>query len=643
MQKTFLILVSFVFITLLSYLSPTLVHAATCSINEIRFASTSNTIYVTGPVDCTLSDIKTIRPSVPLDLIDASRKIWLLKANLRLEQGARLNLHGDSIGGDVNVLRLKSNNSTAANSIIFIRAYWGTIDIVNSQIISWNESGSGPDTEYAKYGRSYIHARSFLDTDGVTPRESRMDIVNSDVGYLGYYAAESYGLSWKVLGPSPSVFETVNVYGDITNSRIHHNYFGVYTYGAYGMQILNNEIYNNVQYGLDPHDDSDSLLIEGNNSHDNGNHGIICSQRCDHLVIRNNISKNNKGNGIMLHRNTNDTLVENNQFLENGDAGIAIFDSHNNTIRNNISLRNNHGIRLSVGSSNNTIEQNDLGANNLHGIYFYKGSDPPTSGDGRPKNNRFIGNTIHDNRDYVIKLKEGDGNIFENNTLSGNFRELYIYDAKNNIFLKNVFTGSNNFYHARYISDNTIIDTTPIKAKVGDNASRLVIKDTSNYVIQNDKSIATIAEPLQTSIVFTRNVSSSTVNFSRLNLKIVPNASQIVVKILNWPTSSTSAKTWSETSSNSSDTSNHVVSDLEASRAYDVVINSVLWNTYTADSNGVISFLYDGGYSNQKTFEVKPSTSSSASITVLNDPTLTITPTITPTESMEATTSSQLQ
>ena len=104
-----------------------------------------------------------------------------------------------------------------------------------------------------------------------------MDILNSDISYLGYDASESYGLAWKVSGthpdPSKSIFDYVNVYGDIIGSRLHHNFWGVYSYGLEGARWLNNEVDHNAGYGLDPHDDSDHLLIEGNNVHHNGGLG----------------------------------------------------------------------------------------------------------------------------------------------------------------------------------------------------------------------------------------------------------------------------------------------------------------------------------------------------------------------------------
>ena len=40
---------------------------------------------------------------------------WLLDANLTLQQGATLDLYGTSIGGDVDQLRLRSNNHKLAD------------------------------------------------------------------------------------------------------------------------------------------------------------------------------------------------------------------------------------------------------------------------------------------------------------------------------------------------------------------------------------------------------------------------------------------------------------------------------------------------------------------------------------------------
>lgn len=56
-------------------------------------------------------------------------------------------------------------------------------------------------------GRSYISAVSEIVTDPDqdcignaknTMGEARMDIVKSEMAYLGYHDSESYGLTWKV-------------------------------------------------------------------------------------------------------------------------------------------------------------------------------------------------------------------------------------------------------------------------------------------------------------------------------------------------------------------------------------------------------------------------------------------------------------
>jgi hypothetical protein len=231
-----------------------------------RWSAGSYRVYVTGPGTVTLSDVKLGMPNAPLQQI--SPGVWHLRANLVVENGARLLLHGTKIGGDVNQLRLQSNNTGETNAFIYLSADWGSIDIRNTSITSWDDAVNGPDTESGPFRRAFIRVRSSLDPDGVTPRESRMDIIDSDIGYLGSHDAEAYGLVWKVIespnatyGPLTNLYNLVNVYGDIIHSRLHHNYFGMYSFGAYGMQMINNEADNNVGYGFDPHDDSDYLVI----------------------------------------------------------------------------------------------------------------------------------------------------------------------------------------------------------------------------------------------------------------------------------------------------------------------------------------------------------------------------------------------
>ena len=51
-------------------------------------------------------------------------------------------------------------------------------------------------------------------------------------------------------------------------------WFGHYSWGHDGGNWNYNEVYDNHEYGFDPHDDSDNVNIIGNTVYNNGNHGI---------------------------------------------------------------------------------------------------------------------------------------------------------------------------------------------------------------------------------------------------------------------------------------------------------------------------------------------------------------------------------
>src|ERR1044071_7663128 len=121
---------------------------------EIRWSLSSNRIYVTGPGSATLSQIKAAQDQAPLEQV--ADGVWHLRANLIIEEGGQLVLHGTSTGGDVNELRLQSNNSGDSNRFIFISADWGSISIRDTSISSWDDAVDGPDTDSSANGRAFI-------------------------------------------------------------------------------------------------------------------------------------------------------------------------------------------------------------------------------------------------------------------------------------------------------------------------------------------------------------------------------------------------------------------------------------------------------------------------------------------------------
>src|SRR5688572_14336199 len=127
-----------------------------------RYASSSNRIYVENGGTTTLTQIRANTPSLPASALTRSGNVWTLNAELRIEDGVTLLLHGSAIGGDVDELRLKSDSGGEVN----VWAEYGTIDIDSTRIRSWNASAGTVDTTYSD-GRAHIRVRSFLGSDGV--------------------------------------------------------------------------------------------------------------------------------------------------------------------------------------------------------------------------------------------------------------------------------------------------------------------------------------------------------------------------------------------------------------------------------------------------------------------------------------------
>jgi len=546
----------------------------------------------------TLSDVKVGMPTAPLAQVAPG--IWHLRANLVMENGAKLLLHGTKLGGDVNQLRLQSNNTGESNAFVYLSADWGFLDIRSTSIISWDDAVNGPDMESGPLRRAFIRVRSSLDPNGVTPRESRMDVIDSDIGYLGSHDAEAYGLVWKVLqptnntyGPLTNLYNLVNVYGDIIHSRLHHNYFGMYSFGAYGMRMIDNEADNNIGYGFDPHDDSDDLVIEGNNVHHNDWHGIIASQRCNNVIIRNNVCWDNGRNGIMLHRYCDDSLIENNHSVNNGDSGIALFDNHRTVVRGNTCLRNfNAGIRLSVGSHDNLIENNEFGEGASYGMYLYNGLDLPFPGDdGHPKRNRFINNRVHHNAGYPLFITVGDDNSFIGNIFEANGGAFRFISSMRNILESNSIPREvivNTQGEPGFLS-TTIVRNQPTLSIQVDPFSSTIFEDKARRVFDPEEpGVASTVTATSSTLTLTTVEIVKTSVVQLRNLQVTPDAGNARVTITAWNVSGALSKRWLTQASPTTRAITYRVGDLTPGVRYRAIKNGLATN-YTADSTGVIT------------------------------------------------------
>jgi parallel beta-helix repeat protein len=329
--------------------------------SAVKYDKVSNTIFVfgKGPTYTTIPKIYEKIGGNNSLIEKIGEKEWLLKANLEIGDNVVLVVDGE----DTAWLKLKSDRK----GFVWLRSLDGGMFIQNAKVTSWDAAAKFPDMNYAD-GRSFVLARD----------SGRMDIINSEMSYLGSIGAPkrggpfggSYGVSWKVAN---GTLNSNLLAGSIVNSKLHHNYFGMYSFGATGLVIRDNLFYENVQYGIDPHDDSNGMEISFNVSRNNGNHGIIISRRCVNNLIKGNLSYNNALHGIMLDRQSNRNLVEENTVYGNKADGVALSDSHSNIILGN-EIRDNakSGVRLSA-STNYYLSGNEI-FSNANGVYLYNGS-----------------------------------------------------------------------------------------------------------------------------------------------------------------------------------------------------------------------------------------------------------------------------
>ena len=217
--------------------------------SEITFDETNKTISVKGRGSVvTLPQIYNVlnRDSI---LEKLSNKEWLLKANLLIKKGVTL-VVDDS---DVSWLKLKSGK----DGFVWLQSNSGNILIKNTKITSWDGEIQAPDTYYED-GRSFILAR----------QNGRMDIINSELSFLGYEDHLKSGVAWHAASNSS---DSYLITGQVLDNTFYNNYSGMYLSGTAEMMVANNEIAHHAQYGIDIRNGADNLLIKNNRIHDNGN------------------------------------------------------------------------------------------------------------------------------------------------------------------------------------------------------------------------------------------------------------------------------------------------------------------------------------------------------------------------------------
>jgi aldose sugar dehydrogenase len=284
------------------------------------------------------------------------------------------------------------------------------------KITSWDTNKNDYARANGTIPRSYILVNYGNGTTNIT---------NSELAYLGYQHARSFGLTYYTGAGSI-----------IKNNKIHDLWYGFYSdgfaHGAYNITIAGNEFYKNTLQGIGPHSSSHHLTISNNTVHNNGRDGIICSTDCYNIIIDSNRVFNNSAIGILFRDNVTNSVISNNIVYDNKQGQISLDKlANNNSVFVNKINRGLNGIRVSEGSANNTINNNTIANSYSAGIYLLKGASQNTVTSNKVNNSNnallivdrnSINNVIKHNNflnsnNTAIRLRpDNTTNKFENNT-----------------------------------------------------------------------------------------------------------------------------------------------------------------------------------------------------------------------------------
>lgn len=330
---------------------------------------------------------------------------WILKANIFVETTAQLSVTPTD---GVTKLLLESKFD---KFIYMIVRQGGHLLFDGMTVTSWDTGTNQVDQETTD--RAYVLAQN----------GARLDIKNSDFGYLGYLAGgnPTSGVTW--LDRQNPGDPLTGATGNVENSKFHHNYQGLYISKGYALNIVGNEIHSNQLHGIFLRDGTQASKISGNTVHTNGGNGIYLYQLATGNTVENNPAVYaNVGSGIALERASNNNVVTGNTVYQNVD-GILIDESDGNTLQANKVSNNANGIHVKGANIDpaagnkilgNTVETSSAATGG--GVYL----------DNHADSNEVRDNTITGSAGYGIYVKWSGGNQLTGNTISGGYRGIGI-------------------------------------------------------------------------------------------------------------------------------------------------------------------------------------------------------------------------
>ena len=306
-------------------------------------------------------------------------------------------------------------------------------------------------------------------------------------------------------------------------------------------------------------------------------------------MIENNTVYNNKGHGIDLDLFVHDSMVSNNRAYGNNYSGVGIWASHGNLIKNNVLDNNSFGIVVTHGSYDNSIKDNLINRSKSYGIYMYANSTK----------NKFQVNTLLRSQGNQIYLQDNDtnGNIFVGNKIGyGLSNGIQFFNSSGNIFSKNDLSNNKGYnYYSKVNSTNIIRDTVFRDAKLRffDNSSRYIIQQTDNRMTANDKRIPNLVYPTNVTVLL--KPINKNITLTTLDMVAIPSSNHTEISSFSKDFNSNQReKKWTEISPLPSTKTKYTVGGMIPNTPVMVNVNDSLWNVYTSNSSGHVSFVYDG-------------------------------------------------
>lgn len=473
----------------------------------VTYLAATNSIEIKNTVDTTLRVVTFTRMKELLGadatkaLTEQGPGVWLLTAKILIDPNTRLEI----TNADLTEIRLDS----APLSPIFIQIQTGQLLLSGITLVGWDKAAGKPDENITDL-RSYVAA-----VDG-----ARIDIINSDVGYLGSSGTppERNGLVWRkrLNAADPTTGST----GRIDGSKIHNNFVGLFASGAYSMTIANSEIYSNQGEGLLARDESQGFVISGNNVHNNTTEGINANLSTNMKILNNQVHDNTE-EGILVESSSNNNTITGNTVASNAE-GIVVARSINNLISGNDAHDNNKsGIRVSGDAtnvaSNNQVLNNTISNNTVDGLALFNHADK----------NLVKGNTVQGNKTNGINIKSG-GNRIENNTSSGNAVGINISADDTTAPPSGDPPGSNNIIVGSILENNTdagIRITGGSNNRIGPDANAFVASETNRIVNNSGDGIVIKASTALVATTDTK-IFSNTIQSNR-NGVVISEASSV--------------------------------------------------------------------------------------------------------------------